>query len=198
MATNYRDYLPNQDLLLPLALRDWLPEGHLALHVSDLVDELDLSAFHARYEAEDGRGNQAFDPRMMLKVLVYAYASGVFSSRKIASKLEEDVAFRVLGAGNFPSHRTVCDFRQRHLEDFKKAFVELGLLALLGSCASGSWVDGTCGRTEPATDGGSREARAQELPGDHADWSGSGRRRWRTCTGTGSGCRRRRTDGSSG
>ena len=87
---------------------------------------------------------------MMLKVLVYAYASGVFSSRKIAAKLEEDVAFRVLGAGNFPAHRTVCDFRRRHLEDFKKAFVEVALLARgLGFARFGKLsVDGRrCART---------------------------------------------------
>ena len=145
MATSYREYLPNQGQLLPSDMREWLCEGHLALHVSDLVDQLDLSSFHARYEAEDGRGNRAHDPRMMLKVLVYAYASGVFSSRKIAAKLEEDVAFRVLGAGNFPAHRTVCDFRRRHLEDFKKAFVEVALLARgLGFARFGKLsVDGT-------------------------------------------------------
>ena len=62
---------------------------------------------------------------MMVKVLVYGYATGVFSSRAMARKLEEDVAFRVLGAGNFPSHRMLCEFRRRHLEDFKGLFVEV-------------------------------------------------------------------------
>ncbi|WP_161805631.1 transposase, partial [Frateuria defendens] len=71
-------------------------------------------AFHARY-AGDGRRRQPFDPAMMVKVLVYAYASGVFSSRKIARSLEQDVAFRVLGADNFPAHRTLRAFRQVHL-----------------------------------------------------------------------------------
>ena len=96
-------------LLLPADLRAWLPEGHLAHHVSDLVDGLDLTAFYAPY-AGDGRRNAPYAPRMMLKVLLYAYATGVFSSRGIARKLEEDVAFRVLGAGNFPQHRTLCAF----------------------------------------------------------------------------------------
>jgi transposase len=74
------------------------------------VDTLEVDGFYAQYEG-DGRRNSPYDPRMLLKVLVYAYASGVFSSRKIARKPEEDVAFRVLGAGNFPDHRTVKRFR---------------------------------------------------------------------------------------
>ena len=65
---------------------------------------------------------------MMVKVLIYAYATGVFSSRKIARKLEEDVVFRMLAAGNFPQHRTICGFRRRHLKDFKKLFVQVVIL----------------------------------------------------------------------
>ena len=114
MPREFRPYEPDQGLLLPPSLRDWLPEDHLAFFVSDAIDAMDLSAFEARY-GEEGPGNQAFDPRMMVKVLVYAYATGTFSSRKIAARLHEDVAFRVLGADNFPAHRTISDFRQRHL-----------------------------------------------------------------------------------
>src|SRR3546814_9073849 len=101
MPTTYRPYDPDQLLLLPASLKEWLPEKHLAYFVSDTVDALDLKALHVRYEG-DGRRRQPFDPSMMVKVLVYAYACGVLSSRKIAGRLEEDVAFRVLGAGNFP------------------------------------------------------------------------------------------------
>ena len=124
MSTSFRGYAPDQSLLLPPDVRAWLPEGHLAHHVSDLVDGLDLTAFYAPYEG-DGRRNAPYEPRMMVKVLIYAYATGVFSSRGVAKKLEEDVAFRVLAAGNFPQHRTVCEFRRRHLEDFKALFVEV-------------------------------------------------------------------------
>ena len=106
MPTTFRPYDPDQLLLLPPSLQDWLPEGHLAEHVSDLVDGLDLSAFYARYEG-DGRRKSPYEPRMMLKVLIYGYATGVCSSRGLARKLEEDVAFRVLAAGNFPRHRTL-------------------------------------------------------------------------------------------
>jgi transposase len=87
-----------------------------------------LQSFYARYEG-DGRRNQPFDPAMLVKVLVYGYATGVFSSRKIARKLYEDVAFRMLGAGNFPSHRTICDFRLRHLPELKELFVQVVRLA---------------------------------------------------------------------
>lgn len=144
MSTTYRPYAPDQDLLLRPSLREWLAEGHLCYFISDVIEELDLRAFYAPY-AGDGRRKAPFEPRMMLKVLIYAYASGVFSSRKIAKKLEEDVAFRVLAADNFPQHRTICDFRKRHLEDFKSVFVQViqiaqqaGLLSL-GTVA----IDGT-------------------------------------------------------
>ena len=144
MSTTFRPYSPDQSLLLPPDVRAWLPEGHLAHHVSDLVDGLDLTAFYAPYEG-DGRRNAPYDPRMMVKVLLYAYATGVFSSRGIARALEEDVAFRVLAAGNFPQHRTLCEFRRRHLEDFQALFVEVVRLAQeLGLVRLGKLsVDGT-------------------------------------------------------
>ncbi len=144
MPTTFRPYAPDQDLLLPVSLREWLPGDHVAYFISEVVEELDLSAFYAPYEG-DGRRKMPYEPSMMLKVLIYAYVSGVFSSRKIACKLEEDVAFRVLAAGNFPKHRTICEFRRRHLTDFKALFVAVvkiartaGLVSL-GTLA----VDGT-------------------------------------------------------
>ena len=115
-------------MLLPEAMQDWLPEGHLAYFISDTVDTLDLSAFHARYD-KDGPRNQPFHPAMMVKVLVYGYATGVFSSRKIDRKLHEDVAFRVLAAGNFPAHRTIRDFRALHLKELSELFVQVVRLA---------------------------------------------------------------------
>ena len=144
MSTTFRPYAPDQSLLLPPDVREWLPEGHLAHHVSDLVDGLDLTAFYVPYEG-DGRRNAPYDPRMMVKVLLYAYATGVFSSRGIARALEEDVAFRVLAAGNFPQHRTLCEFRRRHLEDFRALFVEVVRLAqALGLARLGKLsIDGT-------------------------------------------------------
>ncbi len=128
MATSYLPYDPQQMLLLPEAIQDWLPEGHLAHFISDTVEALDLSAFHARYE-QGGPRNQPFHPGMMVKVLLYGYATGVFSSRKIARKLHEDVAFRVLAAGNFPAHRTIRDFRALHLQELSQLFVQVVRLA---------------------------------------------------------------------
>jgi transposase len=128
MGTRFRDYQPDQQLLLPPDLRDWLPEEHLVYFISDTIDAMDLKAFYAPYEG-DGRRNRPYDPGMMLKVLVYGYSVGVFSSRKLARALEEDVAFRVLAAGNFPQHRTICEFRKRHLGDFQDVFVQVVRLA---------------------------------------------------------------------
>ena len=124
MPTTFRRYEPDQMLLLAPDLREWVGEGHLAHHVSDLADSVDLSGFYAPYEG-DGRRNAPYEPSMMVKALIYAYATGVFSSRRIARKLEDDVAFRMLAAGNFPQHRTICEFRRRHLEDFRRLFVEV-------------------------------------------------------------------------
>ena len=124
MPTTFRAYHPDQILLLAPDLREWVPEGHLSHQVSDLVDSLDLGSFYAPYEG-DGRRNAPYEPSMMLKVLIYGYATGVHSSRAIARKLEEDVAFRMLAAGNFPQHRTICEFRRRHLKDFGRLFVEV-------------------------------------------------------------------------
>ena len=144
MAANYLPYDPQQLMLLPEALHEWLPEGHLAYFISDTVDGLDLRAFHARYD-KGGPRNQPFHPAMMVKVLIYGYATGVFSSRKIARKLHEDVAFRVLAASNFPAHRTIRDFRAFHLKELSELFMqvvrlarEMGLVKL-GTIA----VDGT-------------------------------------------------------
>jgi transposase len=114
MEKTYRPYLPDQDFLLPPSLRHWLPEDHLVYFVSDLVDELDLSAILKVYEAED-RGFPPYHPVMLTKVLVYAYCVGIFSSRRIQRRLAEDVGFRVLAAGNEPDFRTIADFRKRHL-----------------------------------------------------------------------------------
>ena len=124
-----RPYQPEQSYLLPPSPRDWLPDNHLALFISDVVDELDVSSFESRYEEGDPRGNQPFHPAMMLKILIYGYATGTFSSRRIAKKIEEDVAFRVLAAGNFPRHRTICDFRKEHLKEFIALFGQIAQIA---------------------------------------------------------------------
>src|SRR5258708_1672521 len=124
-----RAYLPEQDLLLPPSLRDWLPENHLAHFVSDVVDQLDLSAIESVYEKEE-RGQPPYHPRMMTKILLYGYCVGVFSSRKIEKSLVEDVAFRVLAAGNQPDFQTISDFRKLHLKALEELFQQMLRLTL--------------------------------------------------------------------
>jgi len=129
MTKTYKTYLPDQDLLLPPSLRDWLPENHLAYCGSDVVDQLDLSAIEAVYKEED-RGQPPYHPRMMTKILLYGYCVGVFSSRRIQKHLVEDVAFRVLAAGNQPDFRTIADFRKLHLQALEKLFQQVLRLVL--------------------------------------------------------------------
>jgi transposase len=128
MAKTYRPYTPEQSFLLPPSPRDWLPEDHLVYFVSDLIDQLDLSAITTEYEDEE-RGYPPYHPVMLTKVLVYAYCVGVFSSRRIQRRLVEDVAFRVLAAGNAPDFRTIADFRKRHLAVLQGFFEQVLRLA---------------------------------------------------------------------
>ena len=144
MAKGYRDYLPEQDLLLPPSLRDWLPENHLVYFVSDVVDQLDLTPIHAVYEKEN-RGQPPYDPRLMTKLLVYGYCTGVFSSRRIQKRMREDIPFKVLAAGNEPDFRTISDFRKIHLASLKNMFEQVLAMALeCGSIKLGKIsLDGT-------------------------------------------------------
>ena len=142
----FRPYTPDQQYLLPPSLRDWLPEDHLAYFISDTVDGLDLSLFLKRYRSQ-GSGNVAYHPALMCKLLLYGYATGVFSSRKIAKACETDVAFRVLAAGALPKHRTLARFRKEHLAAFEDLFVQVvgiaqdaGLVALGTVAVDGSKV----------------------------------------------------------
>ncbi len=167
MSTSYIPYAPEQQHLLPCALQEWLPAGHLAYFISDTVDSLDLKAFHARY-AGGGSRNQPFHPAMMVKVLVYAYATGVFSSRKIAKKLHEDIAFRVLAADNFPAHRTIRDFRALHLAEFTELFTqvvrlarEMGLIKLGTVAIDGTKIKANASRHKAMSYGRMQIAEAQ-------------------------------------
>lgn len=140
----FRPYDRDQLILLPPALQEWLPEGHLSGCVAELVDALDLSEIFSYYGGP-ARGTVPFDPRMLTTVIIYAYCIGVFSSRKINRKLEEDVAFRVLAANQRPDFRTISDFRKVHLKAltglFKQVFemcrkagmVKLGNVAVDGT-----------------------------------------------------------------
>jgi transposase len=120
----FRPYEPDDLWLLPPSPREWLPEGHLAEVVSDVVDELDLQAILTTYGGVT-RGVAPYHPRMVVKVLFYAYAVGIPASRQIARKLEEDIAFRVLAANQQPDFRTISDFRQQHLAALTDLFVQV-------------------------------------------------------------------------
>jgi len=124
VSKTFRPYEPDQISLMPASMRDWLPSDHLAYFISDIVDNLDLSAIMERYSGED-RGYPPYHPAMMVKVLLYAYCIGVASSRKIEKRLCEDIAFRVLAANNTPDFRTISDFRKDHLKALAGLFLQV-------------------------------------------------------------------------
>ena len=125
MSRIYLSYDPEQRLLLPPDLREWVPEGHLALFISDVVDELDLSSIVGSYESGDGRGRPPYHPLMMVKLLVYGYSIGKVSSRKLEKATYEDVAFRVLACNQHPDHDSIAEFRKRHLQELAGLFVQV-------------------------------------------------------------------------
>src|ERR1700716_1729771 len=120
---SFRPYDPNQVLLLPPSLEEWLPEKHLARLVSEVVEEaLDLSAIRAAYTEE--RGYPPYDPRLMVKLLIYGYCTGQRSSRGIEKRCWDDVGFRYLAAGAAPDYRSIARFRRRHLEALAGLFLQ--------------------------------------------------------------------------
>lgn len=114
----------NQPFLLPPSLQDWLPEGHLARFVGDVVNELDLSAIYAEYERNDGRGLSAYHPLLLTRLLLYGYSIGITSSRAIEKASYDNLAFRYLAADQHPDHDTIANFRQQHLEALAALFVQ--------------------------------------------------------------------------
>lgn len=124
MGKKFRFYDPNQSLIMPPNLNDWLSNNHLARFISDVVDGLDLTSIVEQYEDED-RGAPPYDPWMMVKVRMYADAIGMPSSRKIADGMYDDMGLRFLGAGNFPDFRTISDFRKIHHENLSGLFLQV-------------------------------------------------------------------------
>jgi transposase len=137
MSQNFLVCDREQSLLLPPNFREWLAEDHLAWFVLDVVEELDLAAFYAEYRV-DGWGRAAFDPGMMVALLLYAYVIGERSSRAIERHCREDVAFRVIAANQVPDHATIARFRARHEGALGELFVQvLGLCARAGLVSLG-------------------------------------------------------------
>ncbi len=135
MAINVREVDRDQQFLMPPSVAEWLPEGHLAGFVLDVVAELDLSGFYAGLR-DDGRGGAAYDPAMLLAVLVYGYCVGERSSRRLERRLVEDVAFRVIAANQRPDHATLARFRARHQDAIAELFAQV-----LGLCVNAGLVD---------------------------------------------------------
>jgi transposase len=124
----------DQAFLLPPDLRDWLPEGHLAWFILDVIDQLDLAPFYLAHR-DDGHGHPAYDPKTLLGVLLYGYCIGVRSSRQLERRCQEDIAFRVLAGNQTPDHVTIARFRVRH-EQALAGF----LVAALKLCAAAGMV----------------------------------------------------------
>ena len=167
MSKTYLPYEPDQQLLLPAALQEWLPDDHLAYFISDVVDQLDMSKVTARYERER-RGGPPYHPRMMVKVLLYGYCVGVASSRRIAQRLHEDIAFRVLAANNTPDFRTISDFRKDNLDALSGLFVQVlalcqqaGLVKLGHVALDGTKVKANASKHKAMSYGRMKEREAQ-------------------------------------
>jgi transposase len=148
----YREYEPEQMYLLPVSLREWLPESHLCYFIRDVVRQLDLSEIYQSYDNSQG-GQPPYHPLMMTGLLFYAYCVGVPSSRKIEVKTYEDVAFRILAAESHPDHDTISEFRQRHLRALAGLFVQVlklcrqaGLVRLGHVCLDGTKVRANASR----------------------------------------------------
>jgi transposase len=208
VAQNFLPCDRDQELLLPPSLREWLPEDHLAWFVLDAVDEIDLSAFYRVYR-NDGWGRAAFEPQMMVALLLYAYAIGERSSRRIERRCREDVGFRVITANQIPDHATIARFRARHEQALADTFtqvlalcaraglVSVGVVALDGSLLAGNASPGTtrsyasireevermlaqAANADAAEDERLGETRGDELPAELVD-ARSRRERLRRC-----------------
>jgi transposase len=161
----------DQVFLMPPSVRDWVPEGHLVWTVLDAVAELDLSAFYADYRA-DGHGRPAYEPSMMVALLLYAYARGNRSARGIERACVEDVAYRVVAGNLVPDHSTIAEFRCRHERALGEVFSGvLGLCARAGLASVGVVaIDGTkVGANAARTANRSYEQIAREILAEAAE-----------------------------
>jgi len=147
--SNFRTFDRETGFLLPPSLDEWLPEKHLARFVVEVIEALDLSSMSRSYR---GSGSASYHPALLLGLLVYGYASGVFSSRKLERATYDSVAFRFIAVNEHPDHDTIATFRRRFLKDIEKLFVrvlelarEMGMLKL-GTVA----LDGTKIQRQPA------------------------------------------------
>jgi len=165
MGKTFRPYDMGQLLLLPPDLRQWLPDDHLALYVSDIVDQLDLSAILKPYEEGDARGQPPYHPQMMVKLLLYGYCVGKMSSRKLEQACYDDVGFRVLSGNQQPDHASIAEFRKRHLPELARLFVQVlqlceraGLVKLGHVAIDGTKIKANASKYQTMTYAGLTEA----------------------------------------
>jgi transposase len=158
MSKRFRTCTLDQPYLLPPSLNDWLPPDHLARFIADVTNELDLSAIYDRYERKDGRGLAAYHPLLLTRVLLYAYAIGITSSRRIERATYEDVAVRYLAADQHPDHDTIAAFRQENLEQLAALFAQAlalcrhaGLVKLGNVALDGTKVQASASRDRSMT-----------------------------------------------
>src|SRR6266508_872280 len=179
MAFNFLPCDRDQPFLLPPSLKDWLPEDHLAWFLLDAVKEMDLRSFYVGYR-EDGWGAPAFDPPMMVTLLLYAYCIGERSSRRIERRCQEDIAFRVITANAAPDHSTIARFRQANQQALSACFTQvLRLCAVAGLVRVG--VVALDARSRPTPPSTSTEAWRPSMPRCRGCWP---RRRPRTAART--------------
>src|SRR5947209_9503243 len=133
MAQNFIDCDREQALLMPPSLRDWLAEDHLAWFVIDAVGRLDLAAFYAAYRA-DGHGRAAYEPSVMVSLVLYAYSTNERSSRGIERRCRQDIAYRVITGNQMPDHATMARFIKRHQQPLAELFT-----SVLPRCARAGW-----------------------------------------------------------
>ena len=163
----FRPYDPDQTLLLPPSLRDWLPEGDLAYFILDVVDRLDLSAIWAKYDGRKG-GQPPYDVKMMTALLLYAYCQGMPSSRKIERATYESVPFRVIAADQHPDHDTISEFRRTHRVALAGLFLqvlemcqEAGMVTLAHVALDGTKLRANASKHKAMSYGRMKKKRAQ-------------------------------------
>lgn len=126
MSTNFINFNRDAICFLPPSIQDWLPENHLARFVVEIISQLDIKSIKDSYS---GKGSKAYHPEMLLALLFYGYATGVFSSRKLETATYDSVAFRYITADTHPDHDTISAFRKRFLKELKPLFVQILLIA---------------------------------------------------------------------
>jgi transposase len=124
--SHFRPILRDVDFLLPPSIQDWLPDGHLARYVVEVIEGLDLREIERAYA---GRGSLPYHPAMLLSLLIYGYATGCFSSRKIERATDDSLAFRFIAANTHPDHATLATFRKRFAQEFEATFVQVWQVA---------------------------------------------------------------------